>query len=115
MRGAARPKIRKIRTGDALTRQGDAGDELFLLLDGVLVVDVDGTEWAEVGPGAVLGERAVLEGGRRTSTLLARTPCRVAAVPAEQVDREKLAELATNHRREVPNDADDTAGQLVEP
>ena len=91
-RGAA--KDPQGRTGDVLTRQGDAGDELFLLLDGVLVVDVDGTEWAEVGPGAVLGERALLEGGRRTSTLLARTPCRVAAVPAEQIDREQLAELA---------------------
>ena len=43
MRGAARPKIRKVRAGDVLTRQGEAGDELFLLLDGVLVVDVDGT------------------------------------------------------------------------
>jgi hypothetical protein len=115
MRGAGRPKIRKVRAGDVLTRQGEAGDELFLLLDGVLVVDVDGTEWAEVGPGAVLGERALLEGGRRTSTLLARTPCRVAAVPAEQVDRDKLAELATNHRREVLGHADTPAGQLVEP
>jgi hypothetical protein len=115
MRGAARPKIRTIRAGDVLTRQGDPGDELFLLLDGVLVVDVDGTEWAEVGPGAVLGERALLEQGHRTSTLLARTPCRVAAVPAEQVDRDKLAELATNHRREVSGHGGDTAGQLVEP
>ena len=53
---------------------------------------------AEVGPGAVLGERALLEGGRRTSTLRARTPCRVAVVPAEQIDRDELAELATGHR-----------------
>ena len=78
-------------------------------------MDVGGTEWAEVGPGAVLGERAVLEGGRRTSTLLARTPCRVAAVPVEQIDREKLEKLAVDHRREMSNDADDTAGQPVEP
>ena len=115
MRGAARPKIRKVRAGDVLTRQGEAGDELFLLLDGVLVVDVDGTEWAELGPGAILGERALLEGGRRTSTLLARTACRVASVAAEQVDRDKLAELATNHRREVPGHVADSTRQLVEP
>ena len=31
MRGAARPKIRKVRTGELLTEQGDPGDELFLL------------------------------------------------------------------------------------
>ena len=34
---------------------------------------------------------------------------------AEQVDRDKLAELATNHRREVSGHGGDTAGQLVEP
>lgn len=114
MRGAGRPKIRTLRTGEVLTRQGDAGDELFLLLDGVLVVDVDGTEWAEVGPGAVLGERAVLEGGRRTSTLTARTPCRVAAVPAEQIDRDKLVQLAVGHRREMTGHIDIVAEQSPE-
>jgi hypothetical protein len=40
-----------------LVRQGDPGDELFLLLDGVLIVDVDGEPVAELGPGAVLGGR----------------------------------------------------------
>ena len=84
-----------------LTRQGDVGGELFLVLDGVLVVEVDGTEWAEVGPGAVLGERAVLERGLRTSTLTARTSCKVAAVPADQIDRARLEALADDHRREI--------------
>ena len=108
MRGAAKPTIRKVKAGDALTEQGAAGDELFLLLDGVLVVEVDGTELAEVGPGAVLGERAVLEGGRRTSTLRARTPCRVAAVPVRaRSTATSCAELAAGHRREEPGHADD--------
>ncbi len=65
-------------------------DQLFLLLDGVLSVEVDGTGWAEVGPGAVLGERAAIEGGARTATLRAVTPVRVAAVAAAQIDRDKL-------------------------
>ena len=101
MRGASKPEVRKLRAGDVLTRQGDIGGELFLVLDGVLVVEVDGKEWAEVGPGAVLGERAVLERGLRTSTLTARTSCKVAAVPADQIDRARLEALADDHRREV--------------
>ncbi len=101
MRGASKPEVRKLGVGDVLTRQGDVGGELFLVLDGVLVVDVDGKEWAEVGPGAVLGERAVLERGLRTSTLTARTTCKVAAVPADQIDPARLAALADDHRREV--------------
>jgi hypothetical protein len=100
MRGGPKPEIRRLREGDLLTRQGEPGDELFLLLDGVLAVEVDGEAMAEIGPGAVLGERAVLEGAARTSTLRAITPCRVAAVPGHQVDRAELAALAAGHRRE---------------
>ncbi len=100
MRGAAKPKIRSFKEGQEVTRKGDESTQLFLLLDGVLVVDVDGTELAEIGPGAVLGERAILEGGVRTATLTARTNCKIAVVPADQLDRGRLAELAAGHRRE---------------
>lgn len=100
MRGAAKPKVRGFKEGQEVTRQGDRSDRVFLLLDGVLVVSVDGKELAEIGPGAVLGERAILEGGVRTATLTARTDCKVAVVPADQLDRERLAELSTGHRRE---------------
>lgn len=100
MRGAARPEIRRVKHGRVLVEQGAASDELFLLLNGVLVVEVDGEPLGEVGPGAVFGERAVLEGGLRTATLRAVTDCKVAVAPAAQLDREKLVELAAGHRRE---------------
>ena len=50
MRGKAKPEIRKLRAGDVLTRQGDVGGELFLVLDGVLLVDVDGTDGPRSAP-----------------------------------------------------------------
>ena len=100
MHGDAKPAIRKLKEGATLTEQGAPGGELFLLLDGVVVVEVDGSAAAEVGPGAVLGERAELEGGARTSTLRARTACRVAAVPFDAVDRDQLVMLSADHRRE---------------
>jgi hypothetical protein len=100
MRGGARPKIRKVKAGAVLTAQGTRSDELYLLLDGVLDVEVDGAAVAQVGPGAVLGERAILEGGTRTSTLRASTPCRIAVATAAQIDPDALAELSAGHRRE---------------
>ena len=100
MRKDSKPEIRTIKKGTRLVEQGDPGDKLFLLLDGVLAVIVDGEPVAELGPGAILGERAVLEGGRRTSTLEAKTPCRVAVARAEQIDRAALMELAKGHRTE---------------
>ena len=59
-----------------------------------LAVEVDGRTVVELGPGAVVGEVALLDGGRRTATLRAVTPCRVAAVPGDRIDRAALAELA---------------------
>ena len=100
MRGGARPAIRKVEAGKTLVEQGEGGDDLFLLLDGILSVEVNGEPVAEIGPGAILGERALLEGRHRTATLRAVTACRVAVASHEQVSGEALTELAKGHRRE---------------
>jgi hypothetical protein len=100
MRGAAKPKIRKLKAGTKLVEQGEQGTEVFLLLDGVLRVEHDGERLAEYGPGAMLGERAHLEGGVRTSTLVAVTACRVACVEGSELERDALHELSSGHRRE---------------
>lgn len=100
MRGGEKPEIRKVKEGAVLTEQGADEDDVYLLLDGVLAVEVDGEPLAEVGPGAILGERALLEGGARTSTLRAVTRAKVAVATAGQVDRDALAEISEGHRRE---------------
>jgi hypothetical protein len=90
----AKPRFRRLQAGRTLVRQGEPGDELFLLFDGVLQVEVDGEPVTQVGPGAILGEMALLQEGRRTATLRAVTPCRVAVVPRDQIDRAALEEIA---------------------
>lgn len=100
MRGGAKPKVRKVKEGKALVEQGQPGTEMFVLLDGVLAVEVDGDVLAELGPGAVLGERALLEGGARTATLRAATTCRVAAATEADIEPARLEELRESHRRE---------------
>ena len=98
MRGSHRPEIRTVKSSRTLVEQGSRSDELFLLLNGVLVVEIDGIAIAEVGPGAVLGERSVLEGGMRTATLRAVTDCKIAAVPIADIDRSHLEQLASTRR-----------------
>lgn len=98
--GGAKPEIRKVKAGDAVVRQGEEGQELFLVLDGIVRVEVDGQRIAEYGPGSLHGERAVLEGGKRTSTLIAVTNAKLAVASADRVDRESLVELSAGHRRE---------------
>jgi hypothetical protein len=100
MKNGKQLERRTIEQGKALTEQGAEGNELYLLLDGVVDVAVDGDVVAEIGPGALLGERALLEGGKRTATLWATTPVRVAVIPAAAIDESALPELAATHRRE---------------
>jgi len=100
MRGAAKPRVERLPAGAVLVRQGEPGTDVYLVLDGVIRVEREGEWLAEYGPGAMLGERAHLEGGTRTSTLVAVTACRVASVDATQFDRSALMELSGGHRRE---------------
>ena len=100
MRGGAKPRIETVKQGVALVEQGAEGTDMYVLLDGVLSVEVDGAAVAQVGPGAVLGERALIEGGRRTATLRALTTCKVAAASGADLAPDLLSELAAGHRRE---------------
>lgn len=95
-----RPEIVRLDAGHLLTEQGEPGEALYLLLDGVLSVEVDGEPLAELGPGAIVGERAILEQGRRTATLRAATKCTVALADRSAIDEEALRKLAEGHRRE---------------
>ena len=95
----ARPRVRSVEAGTMLTEQGDRDDTIFLILDGIFDVDVGGQTVAEIGPGAVVGERGSLE-GRRSATLRARTDSRVVALAPSALTREERDQLAAGHRRE---------------
>jgi hypothetical protein len=94
MSAGAKLERRTLDAGEALVEQGDEGRELFLILDGIVDVEVDGEEVAEIGPGALLGEMALLGDGRRTASVYATTPTRVVVVPPEAVSQSALEELA---------------------
>ncbi len=97
----SKPKFIQLSAGDTLCHEGDQGTDVFLVLDGVVRVEKGGERLAEYGPGAVLGERSGIEGGTRTSSLVAVTDSRVAVVAASTMDRQQLHELARGHGADV--------------
>lgn len=98
--GDGKPKVRTVKEGATITRQGEEAESIYLLLDGVVRVEVDGEPVANLGPGALIGERAVLEGGRRTATLVAVTRCKLAEARKVELDPAALAAIGEGHRRE---------------
>jgi hypothetical protein len=100
MQSGGRRHIERLPAGSVLVKEGEPGKEVLLILDGIVRVERGGERLAEYGPGALLGERAHLEGGVRTSSNIAVTPCRIAFFDADLVDRSQLEELSAGHRRE---------------
>jgi hypothetical protein len=89
---------RELAEGETLVEQDSPGTEL--VLDGMLDVEVDGEIVAEVGPGAILGVRAQIEGGLRTATLRAATRCRVVVIPKDAIEASEAVAIASGQRRE---------------
>jgi hypothetical protein len=95
--GAKLPRLR-LAEGETLVEQGEHGVDMFLVLDGVLAVEIDDETVAHVGTGALLGELALLGDGTRKATLRAVRPCRVAVLPGKEITGSELAELALKRR-----------------
>ncbi|HJU82281.1 MAG TPA: cyclic nucleotide-binding domain-containing protein [Acidimicrobiia bacterium] len=98
---SSQPEMVKVPEGSSLIEQGAPGGFIYLILDGMLEVTVDGTMVAELGPGAIVGEMALLEGGHATATVKALTPVRAAKLPGEALNLSDLRAVAAAHRREI--------------
>ena len=99
LRDGAHLERRRVPPGETLVEQGDPGNDLFVLLDGVLDVEIDGEVVAQVGSGAILGEKAILGEGRRTATLRAKRACRVAVIGADEISQRHLQDIAATRKR----------------
>jgi CRP-like cAMP-binding protein len=76
---------RALAPGQTLVREGDAGDELMLVLDGSATVALGGVTVGAIGPGDCVGEMALLDHAPRSATVTSTAPLRVLVVPAARV------------------------------
>ncbi|MGE5169247.1 MAG: cyclic nucleotide-binding domain-containing protein [Rudaea sp.] len=86
-----------MKPGDVLLKQGDSGDDLFLVLTGrigIRVEHADGTvtDVDEIRPGGVVGEMALLTGQPRTATVFAMEASYVG-----RLTRMQFEQLAAKH------------------
>jgi CRP-like cAMP-binding protein len=59
--------------GAELTDQGRPGQEAFVILEGTAGVHINGEQKAEVGPGEIIGEMALIDHHPRIATVRANT------------------------------------------
>lgn len=79
-----------------MTRQGDIGREAFIIVTGSAEVLRDGNRIAELGPGDVVGELSLLDGGPRSATVVttAETDVLVLTRPAFNAVLDEMPTLA---------------------
>jgi CRP-like cAMP-binding protein len=76
---AARGRLRRFAAGDFLVREGEPGDSLHVVVEGLVRIVMTSPEGGEVtvtrlGPGDCIGEFALFDGQPRSASAIAATP-----------------------------------------
>jgi len=92
-----------VEAGTTLVTEGDLGFAMFVIREGAADVIQNETVLRSLGPGDVFGEIAVLSSGRRTATVVARTPMRLVTLLNRDVWRleRESPELGTALRASI--------------
>ncbi len=70
------------RQGQVIFSQGDAGEKMYVVMEGSVMLSVNKHVVEELGPGGVLGEMSLIDAAPRSATAVAKTDCRL--VPIDQ-------------------------------
>lgn len=112
-------KIERFESGAALMKQGEAGDAIYFVLDGTVRIETrtgaSSVALAELGPGACLGEVALVSGRVRTATVTAVTPTLCSKVRAETLAAAttKSPALLARLRRLIEARAQDAVEKII--
>jgi small-conductance mechanosensitive channel/CRP-like cAMP-binding protein len=108
---AAATKARTYGNGEAIVRQGQPGESMFVICSGraAVVLEPDRREVATIEAGGYFGEMSLLTGDARTATVLARGDTLVLEISADLFRR-----LGGSHPRAVEQVAIAAAARRVE-
>ena len=89
--------------GAAVVREGGYANDFYAIEDGTARVERAGQHLADLGPGDVFGEQALLEREQRSATVTASSPLRVIKIAHWELDKMKrdMPEVVGELRRQV--------------
>jgi len=70
--------------GETIFVEGDAGDVMYVVIEGSVRLSVTGRTLEKVGTGSVFGEMALIDAAPRSATATALTACTLAPVTAQR-------------------------------
>jgi CRP-like cAMP-binding protein len=79
-RVARQSEDRRVAAGTTIVKEGETGDEFFVVIDGTARVSRHGRKITTLGPGNGFGELALLENAPRNATVVADTDMELVVV-----------------------------------
>jgi CRP-like cAMP-binding protein len=83
---ASAVEVKRIKAGEALFREGEAGDALWVLVSGGVHVEAGGKQLTRMAPPACFGEIALVDRSTRTATVIADGDVVALTLTAERFD-----------------------------
>ena len=80
---AAVAQERRVPSGTVLTTEGEAGDEFFVVAEGMAQASIKGRKVGSIPAGSFFGELSLLDQGPRTATVTAELPTRLVVLTAK--------------------------------
>ena len=89
--------------GKTIIREGGSANAFYAIEEGTVKVERDGDHLADLGPGDVFGEQALLEKQERSATVVATSPVRLIRIDHWEIPRMRRAmpEVVEELRRKV--------------
>jgi CRP/FNR family cyclic AMP-dependent transcriptional regulator len=72
------------QAGQAVFQEGEMGAEMYVVLDGEIELRINGKVVETLGPGEPFGEMALIDQAPRVASAIAKTPCRLLAIPEKR-------------------------------
>lgn len=76
--------LRELKAGDVIFKQGDAGQELFIIKSGKVEIRIGNRVLDTLSPGNIFGEMALIDSAPRNATAVAITDATLIAVSEKQ-------------------------------
>ena len=76
--------VRNYKAGDVIFKEGDEGEEFFIIRSGIVSIRLGNRTLQTIGEGEVFGEMALIDSEPRSATVVAETDCVVVPVGEKQ-------------------------------
>ena len=78
---------RRVPSGTVLTKEGEGGDEFYVVAEGMAEASIGGRKVGSIPAGSFFGEMSLLDQGPRTATVTAELPTRLVVLTAKDFGR----------------------------